>query len=122
MMVANATGCSSIYGGNTPTCPYTKNAEGHGPVWANSLFEDNAEFGFGFNLAVVQRRAKLKETVKEAIEVCDGDIKDALASWLENANDGDKSKEWAAVLTQKLPAAIKRRIRRSERPSPVRTR
>ena len=52
MMVANATGCSSIYGGSAPTCPYTVNDKGHGPAWANSLFEDNAEFGFGMNLAV----------------------------------------------------------------------
>lgn len=51
LMVANATGCSSIYGGNLPTTPWTKNAEGRGPVWANSLFEDNAEFGFGYRLA-----------------------------------------------------------------------
>ena len=47
MMIANATGCSSIYGGSAPTCPYTTNEDGHGPAWANSLFEDNAEFGFG---------------------------------------------------------------------------
>ena len=106
MMIANATGCSSIYGGNTPTCPYTKNEEGHGPVWANSLFEDNAEFGFGMNLGVVQRRAKLKDIAKEAIEVCSGDIKETLAGWLENANDGDKSKEYAALLKDKLPSAI----------------
>ena len=52
MIVANATGCSSIYGGSAPTCPYTTNDEGHGPAWANSLFEDNAEFGFGMNLAI----------------------------------------------------------------------
>ncbi|MGI5849089.1 MAG: pyruvate:ferredoxin (flavodoxin) oxidoreductase [Christensenellales bacterium] len=108
MMVANATGCSSIYSGNTPTCPYTKNAEGRGPAWANSLFEDNAEFGFGMNLGVVQRRAKLKDTVREAIDVCKGEIKDALSIWLENANDGDKSKECAAVLTAMLPAAIEK--------------
>ena len=106
MIIANATGCSSIYGGNTPTCPYTKNAQGHGPVWANSLFEDNAEFGFGMNLAVVQRRAKLKDNVAKAIEVCSGDIKDTLGCWLENANDGDKSKECAAKMKAQLPDAI----------------
>ena len=66
MIVANATGCSSIYGGSAPTCPYTTNDEGHGPAWANSLFEDNAEFGFGMNLAISQRRAKLAETVKRS--------------------------------------------------------
>jgi pyruvate-ferredoxin/flavodoxin oxidoreductase len=106
MMIANATGCSSIYGGNTPTCPYTKNAEGHGPVWGNSLFEDNAEFGFGMNLAMVQRRAKLKDNVAKAIELCSGDIKDTLSCWLENANDGDKSKACAAKLKAQLPDAI----------------
>ena len=58
MIIANATGCSSIYGGSSPTVPYTKNDEGHGPAWANSLFEDNAEFGFGMNLAYNQRRAE----------------------------------------------------------------
>ena len=55
LMVANATGCSSIYGGNLPTTPWSKNAEGRGPAWANSLFEDNAEFGFGFRLAAVKQ-------------------------------------------------------------------
>ena len=56
MIVANATGCSSIYGGSAPANPYTTNKNGHGPAWANSLFEDNAEFGYGMNLAVTQRR------------------------------------------------------------------
>ena len=69
MMVANATGCSSIYGGSAPTCPYTVNDKGHGPAWANSLFEDNAEFGFGMNLAVNQRRAKLAENVEKLIAI-----------------------------------------------------
>ncbi len=108
MMIANATGCSSIYGGSAPTCPYTVNEEGHGPVWANSLFEDNAEFGFGMNLAMVQRRAKLKDTVKEALEgdVCCDEMKETLSCWLENANDADKSKECAAKLMKLLPDAI----------------
>ena len=52
MVVANATGCSSIYGGNLPTTPWAVNADGRGPAWSNSLFEDNAEFGFGFRLAI----------------------------------------------------------------------
>jgi pyruvate-ferredoxin/flavodoxin oxidoreductase len=59
-MIANATGCSSIYGGNLPTTPYTKNAEGRGPAWANSLFEDNAEFGFGFRLALDSHKEHAK--------------------------------------------------------------
>ena len=56
-MVANATGCSSIYGGNLPTTPWSKNADGRGPAWANSLFEDNAEFGLGFRLSIDQHTA-----------------------------------------------------------------
>ncbi|MBT9152591.1 MAG: Pyruvate synthase [Firmicutes bacterium] len=60
MLIANATGCTSIYGGSAPSCPYTTNKDGHGPAWANSLFEDNAEFGYGMALAVMQKRDKLK--------------------------------------------------------------
>ena len=105
MIVANATGCSSIYSGNTPTCPYTKNDQGRGPAWANSLFEDNAEFGYGMNLGVVQRRASLKDTVREALEIVSGDLKDKLAAWLETANDGEKSKSSSAALMAVLPDA-----------------
>jgi pyruvate-ferredoxin/flavodoxin oxidoreductase len=61
LVIANATGCSSIYGGNLPTTPWTKNHEGHGPVWSNSLFEDNAEFGFGFRLAADKHLALARE-------------------------------------------------------------
>ncbi len=100
MMVANATGCSSIYGGSAPTCPYTTNDEGHGPAWANSLFEDNAEFGFGMNLAVNQRRAKLAETVEKLIAVdwATAEIKEAGKEWLENMNEAEGSKAAAAKL------------------------
>ena len=100
MLVANATGCSSIYGGSAPTCPYTVNAKGHGPAWANSLFEDNAEFGFGMNLATQQRRAKLAETVKAliAVEWCDEDIKAAGQEWLDNMDDAEGSKAAAEKL------------------------
>jgi pyruvate-ferredoxin/flavodoxin oxidoreductase len=58
MLIANATGCSSIYGGNLPSTPYMTDANGRGPAWANSLFEDNAEFGLGFRLTVDQHRAR----------------------------------------------------------------
>ena len=61
LLVANATGCSSIYGGNLPTTPYAKNSQGRGPAWANSLFEDNAEFGLGFRLAVDKQNEFAKE-------------------------------------------------------------
>ena len=65
MIVANATGCSSIYGGSSPTCPYTTNKQGHGPAWANSLFEDNAEFGYGMHLAYKARRSTLADKVQK---------------------------------------------------------
>ncbi|MDO4564370.1 MAG: pyruvate:ferredoxin (flavodoxin) oxidoreductase [Clostridia bacterium] len=94
MVIANATGCSSIYGGSAPTCPYTKNAKGQGPAWANSLFEDNAEFGYGMNLATKQRRELLKDTVEKliAVEWCQQEIKDAGAEWLANMDDAQGSK------------------------------
>ena len=108
MVVANATGCSSIYGGSSPTCPYTKNEEGHGPAWANSLFEDNAEFGYGINLAYGQRRAKLADTIAKAIELgAKGKLKAALTEWTEGRNDAEVSKTTAAAIKELLPGAIK---------------
>ncbi len=100
MIIANATGCSSIYGGSSPTVPYTKNDEGHGPAWANSLFEDNAEFGFGMNLAYNQRRAKMAETVEQliAVDYASAEIKEAGKAWLESGNDADASKAASAKL------------------------
>ncbi|MDO4571980.1 MAG: pyruvate:ferredoxin (flavodoxin) oxidoreductase, partial [Clostridia bacterium] len=94
MVVANATGCSSIYGGSAPTCPYTVNAKGQGPAWANSLFEDNAEFGFGMNLANRQRREQLADTVRRliALEYCDPALKAAGAAWLEAMDDAEGSR------------------------------
>jgi pyruvate-ferredoxin/flavodoxin oxidoreductase len=95
MMIANATGCSSIYGGSAPSCPYTVNEEGHGPAWANSLFEDNAEYGFGMELGVTQRRDKLADLIREALNTkLSKELKDACNMWLENMYDGDKSKEY----------------------------
>ncbi|MFC1821711.1 pyruvate:ferredoxin (flavodoxin) oxidoreductase [Thermodesulfobacteriota bacterium] len=94
MLIANATGCSSIYGGSAPSCPYTVNEEGHGPAWANSLFEDNAEYGFGMELGVSQRREKLADCVREAIEtVPAGELQVALKDWLEGKDDATISKE-----------------------------
>ena len=110
MIVANATGCSSIYGGSAPTVPYTKNKEGHGPAWANSLFEDNAEFGYGINLAYAQRRAALTEKItalSKAIEeggecCCKANIKDACDKWLETKNLAEESKASSAALVDAL--------------------
>ncbi len=85
MIIANATGCSSIYGGTFPTIPYTKNKSGHGPAWANSLFEDNAEYGFGMRLAVDSNRKILKTAVKSLVEKdIKPELKKALKYTLEN--------------------------------------
>ena len=93
MIVANATGCSSIYGGSAPTCPYTTNEKGFGPAWSNSLFEDNAEFGFGMNLAVAQRRAKLAEVIADvAANGHDDGIKAAAQEWLDGKDNAEASR------------------------------
>ena len=105
MIVANATGCSSIYGGSSPTCPYTVNDKGHGPAWANSLFEDNAEFGYGMNLAVSQRRARLAEKVTALKELWANDCAECaqiLQNWLDNMEDAEGSK----VASEKLIACL----------------
>ncbi|KKY00996.1 pyruvate-flavodoxin oxidoreductase [Paraclostridium benzoelyticum] len=92
MMIANATGCSSIWGGSAPSTPYTVNHEGKGPSWANSLFEDNAEYGFGMFLGVKQMRAKLVETMEQLIsmDICD-EARTAFTNWLENREDSEAS-------------------------------
>jgi pyruvate-ferredoxin/flavodoxin oxidoreductase len=100
MVVANATGCSSIYGGSSPTCPYTVNDKGQGPAWANSLFEDNAEYGFGYNLAFAQRRGKLKGLIEE-LKTAYGDWTEGVAAcqdWLDGMDDAEKSKAASAAL------------------------
>ncbi len=108
MVVANATGCSSIYGGSSPTCPYTKNAEGKGPAWANSLFEDNAEFGYGMNLAYAQRRAKLADDITKAIELgVKGKLKATFTEWLENKKSAEVTTRLAPVINELLAPAIK---------------
>jgi len=102
MIVANATGCSSIYGGSAPTCPYTKNAQGHGPAWANSLFEDNAEFGYGMNLAYKATREKLAAEVTANLDNVNAETKAAFTEWLENKDNAKGSKAAAA----KVKAAL----------------
>jgi len=103
MIVANATGCSSIYGGSAPTCPYTTNKEGRGPAWANSLFEDNAEFGYGMNLAMKARRAKIEEDMKAAMDKVSAETKTAFEAWLADKEDAEKSKV-ASELVKKAMA------------------
>ena len=102
MVVANATGCSSIYGGSSPTCPYTTNRQGHGPAWANSLFEDNAEFGYGMNLAYTARRNAVKAKVEKLLEYWTGDDKAVAEAYLAAFEDREPSKKAAAELVKVL--------------------
>lgn len=95
MLIANATGCSSIYGGSAPATPYTTNEEGKGPAWANSLFEDNAEFGLGFALANITMRDRIEKLMKQAIalEGTSASTKELFQSWIDNKSEADKTKE-----------------------------
>jgi len=102
-LIANATGCSSIYGGNLPTTPWTKNSEGRGPAWSNSLFEDNAEFGLGFRLSI----DKQTEFARELVKRCNGQIGDELINGLLNSPQKDESdiydqRQRVAELREKL--------------------
>ncbi|MDE6652572.1 MAG: 4Fe-4S dicluster domain-containing protein, partial [Paramuribaculum sp.] len=105
-MVANATGCSSIYSGSVPSTPYTVNDKGHGPAWGNSLFEDFAEFGLGMFIANEQLRNRLTETLKGVAECadCSSEIKALAQEWLDNANDPVKTRE---ITDKLLPLAEK---------------
>ena len=92
MMVANATGCTSIWGGSAPSMPYTKNAEGKGPAWANSLFEDNAEFGLGMVMANKKIRNTLKSRMESVMDVVKPELKDAFTAWIAGMDNADASK------------------------------
>lgn len=93
MMIANATGCSSIWGASSPSIAYTTNSEGKGPAWANSLFEDNAEYGYGMYLGVKQIRDRLADLMKSAINSdIDDKVKDAFKEWLDERDEAEGSK------------------------------
>ena len=103
MMIANATGCSSIWGGSAPSTPYTKNSKGQGPSWANSLFEDNAEYGLGMALGVNQIRSKLANVMQELVALdIDESAKAAFSEWLEVMNLGEASKVASAKVLEVL--------------------
>ena len=92
MMIANATGCSSIWGGSAPSTPYTINHEGKGPAWANSLFEDNAEYGYGMHLGVKQIRNRIEDIMQELLGLdIDDESKKAFEYWIESKNNGIES-------------------------------
>ena len=103
MMVANATGCSSVWAGSTPAVPYAKNHRGHGPAWGNSLFEDNAEFGLGMFLGVKQLRKQLAQKIEQAIglEVGEG-LTTAGQEWLANLDNSEGTRERADRLIAAL--------------------
>ena len=92
-MIANATGCSSIYSASAPSTPYTTTEEGRGPAWANSLFEDNAEFGLGMLFANEQLRDRIERLMKSAIDenCCSDELKALFTEWIENKHDGEKT-------------------------------
>ena len=105
-MIANATGCSSIYSGSIPSTPYTKNAKGQGPAWANSLFEDFCEFGMGMVLANKKMRARIQELLEGAIADAQtpADFKEAAQAWIEGKDDADASRAAADKLTPLIEA------------------
>ncbi|HLR34908.1 MAG TPA: pyruvate:ferredoxin (flavodoxin) oxidoreductase [Tissierellales bacterium] len=93
MIIANATGCSSIWGASAPSMPYCKNQNGEGPAWANSLFEDNAEYGYGMAMAVSQIKNKIEKLMKDFIELnVNDEINGAFNEWLEGKDDAKASK------------------------------
>jgi pyruvate-ferredoxin/flavodoxin oxidoreductase len=103
MMIANATGCSSIWGNSAPSVPYTTNHEGKGPSWANSLFEDNAEFGFGMYLGASQIRNRLRNLMEEGLESdLPEEVRVIFKEWLDNMQDGEASKKASAKVVEIL--------------------
>ena len=100
MMVANATGCSSIYGASFPAAPYCKNADGHGPAWANSLFEDFCEFGLGMKLGSDRARMTVAKLMEQGLSCtcCTDEMKALFTQWLENKNDAKVTREVADKL------------------------
>jgi len=109
MMIANATGCSSIWGASAPSIAYTTDQSGRGPAWANSLFEDNAEYGYGMYLGVKQIRERLAELMAEALKTdLPEDIKNAFRNWLEAKEDGDASKAASRAVVDAIKDAWKK--------------
>ncbi|MDA3730578.1 pyruvate:ferredoxin (flavodoxin) oxidoreductase [Niameybacter massiliensis] len=103
MMISNATGCSSIWGGSAPSTPYTTNHEGKGPSWANSLFEDNAEYGYGMFLGVKQMRNKIQANMEELVAMdIPAEYKEVFTNWLDNKENGEGSKAASKAVSELL--------------------
>ena len=109
-MVANATGCSSIYSGSIPSTPYTTNEKGQGPAWANSLFEDFCEFGMGMVLANKKMKARINDLLNGAIadEQTPAEFKEAAQAWIEGQNDAEASKAAASALKPLIAAGAEK--------------
>ncbi|MEI6900041.1 MAG: pyruvate:ferredoxin (flavodoxin) oxidoreductase, partial [Bacteroidota bacterium] len=107
MIIANATGCSSIYGGTAPFSPYQVNSNGKGPAWANSLFEDNAEYGFGMVVAIENLRKRISQKMREALKanLLETELLDAFRLWIEGMNDAELSR----VATEKMLPLLERK-------------
>ncbi|MBW2563153.1 MAG: pyruvate:ferredoxin (flavodoxin) oxidoreductase, partial [Deltaproteobacteria bacterium] len=104
MVIGNATGCSSIWGGSAPAIPYCVNKDGFGPTWGNSLFEDPAEFTYGMFLGALQQRSKLADMMQEALNSdIPKDVKDAMSGWLDNMKAPDGSRKYGDQLKALLP-------------------
>ena len=105
MLIANATGCSSIWGGSAPATVYTTNNEGKGPAWANSLFEDNAEFGLGMALGVKQIRDNIEQSLTKLLaQDVSAELKAAAEAWIAAKNDAEGSKKASKALSEALKA------------------
>lgn len=102
MLIANATGCSSIYGGSAPSTSYCTNSEGQGPAWANSLFEDNAEFGLGIATASETLRDRVRGLIQSNLEMVNPETKAAFEAWLAAFNDGDKTRSVSKAVEHAL--------------------
>ena len=106
MMIANATGCSSIWGASAPSMPYTKDAQGRGPSWANSLFEDNAEYGLGMAVGVRQQRERLADLLGSLAETTsDAALKEAAKAWIDGMDEGEDTRARADAVTAALQTA-----------------
>ncbi len=105
MTIANATGCSSIYGGSYPATPFTTNAKGQGPSWANSLFEDNAEFGFGMALAATTIADRIQNMMSENMDNVSSELAGLFGEWIANRFNGEKTLELAPKIIAQLETA-----------------
>ncbi len=111
MVIANATGCSSIYGGSYPATPYTKNADGRGPAWANSLFEDNAEYGFGMRIASETLRDRIQTIMADNKDKVNDNLKELFDKWLNNRHSGLVTREIEKDLIQAIEASDNQEVK-----------